>query len=481
MSLADFTTDREACKRAALRDAERVLFWPDFDSESRRSLPFFLREFRRGGCVGIWGENSLDYLTLVARLLRAGCLPVPLNTRSTPDELAMVAWGVRLEALIAIRRLPPEHRDVIKELPVWQLTPEPMRVVALREGVNHIFSLDTASLLICSSGSEGHVKSVQLSVRAMFDHAAAVCKHLMLNSTDTWLICLPFFHVGGLAIPFRCLVAGASFLVCPEADPAEMNSRIDRGDATIISVVPTQLRAMLDERSDRPYPPSLRAIIVGGGPVPEELINRCPQALPTYGLSESGSMLTCARPGCDETERHSAGNCLPGTQIKIVNESGQELRSGEEGMILASGPGLAMGYWKDPVRTAKAFRDGWLHTGDIGRRDTHGNVHVLSRRTDLILSGGENIYPADIERVLRQHPHVDAAIVLPVPDDKWGQVPAALVVSKNSSLNESELLSFLEKQLARYKLPRRIVFTDHLPLLGNDKPDLNAIRTMLTP
>jgi acyl-CoA synthetase (AMP-forming)/AMP-acid ligase II len=153
-----------------------------------------------------------------------------------------------------------------------------------------------------------------------------------------------------------------------------------------------------------------------------------------------------------------------------------------EGYILARGPGLALGYWRDPMRTNRYFRDGWFHTGDIGRLDAQGNLHVLARRTDLILSGGENIYPSEIERALKRHPSVEAAIVLPLPDSKWGQVPVALVVMNVAHpVHENELLSFLEKQLARYKLPRRIVFTNRLPLLANGKPDTNAVREMLKP
>ena len=478
MSLSDFTQHLDGYKGCRLRDGERMLTWTELDVESRRSLPFFLREFRRGACVGIWGNNSLDYLTLMIRLLRAGCIPVPLNTRLTPDELAMVAWSVRMESLIAIREFPEAHRAAVREVSVWKLTPEPMRIVALREGVSHLFSHSNASVLISSSGSEGTVKAVQLGVRSMFEHAAAVCKHLQVTSKDSWLICLPFFHVGGLAIPFRCLAAGIPFLITdPNSD--ELNARIDRGDATLISVVPSLLRNLLIARDGRPFPPTLRAVIVGGGPVPEELINECPQALPTYGLTEAGSMLTCARPGCDDYERHAAGKCLPGTEIKILNEAGLEVPRGAEGMIIARGPGIARGYWKNPILSARVFYEGWLHTGDIGRLDERGNLYVLARRSDLILSGGENVYPAEIERALLTHPGVAAAVVLPIADDAWGQVPGALIVFKNSPVKESELLAHLEQQLARYKLPRRIVFTDKIPLLGNGKVDVNAVKKML--
>jgi O-succinylbenzoic acid--CoA ligase len=345
-----------------------------------------------------------------------------------------------------------------------------------------LFSIGAASLLICSSGTEGQVKAVQLSVRSMIQHAISVVEHLHVTPKDTWLICLPFFHVGGSAIPFRCLVAGASFIISPDTDPKEINAIIDRGEATIVSVVPTMLSALLGARDRRPFPSSLRAMLVGGGPSTDDILDCCPQALPTYGATETGSMVTCARPGCNETERHSAGPCLPGAEIRIVNEQGEELSRNTEGYILARGPGLALGYWRDPVRTNRYFRDGWFHTGDIGRRDAHGNLHVLARRTDLILSGGENIYPSEIERALKRHPSVEAAVVLPLPDAKWGQVPIALVVmSAAHPVHESELLSFLEKQLARYKLPRRIVFANRLPLLANGKPDVNTVREMLKP
>jgi len=478
MTFADFTANLDGYHNAVLRDAERKLSWSELDEESRRSLVFYQRQFRRGSCVGIWGTNSLDYQGVVGRLLRAGCVPVPLNIRLAPGELSMVAWAARLQAVIAIREIPPEHRAAIKELDVWVLAPEPMRQSKL-DDAEQLFSLDSASVIICSSGTEGQVKAVQLTIRSMIQHAISVVEHLHVTPKDTWLICLPFFHIGGLSIPCRCLVAGASYIISPP-EPSEINARIDSGEVTLLSVVPTVLAAMLADRKNRPFPPSLRAVIAGGGPSSDDLIDSCPQVLPTYGATETGSMLTCARPGCDQEERHSAGRCLPGAEIRIVNDQWELLPREAEGHILARGPGLAVGYWKDPVRTNRYFRDGWFYTGDIGRMDTHGNLHVLARRTDLILSGGENIYPSEIERALKRHPSVEAAIVLPLPDPRWGQVPVALVVMNAARpVHENELLAFLEKQLARYKLPRRIAFTNRLPLLANGKPDMQAIRTML--
>lgn len=480
MTFADFTANIDGYHSAVLRDAERKLSWCELDEESRRSLAFYVREFKRGACVGIWGANSLDYASVLVRLLRAGCIPVPLNTHLTPNELATTVCAARLDAVIAIHEFPPEHRQAIKELTVWSLNPEQMRNSKL-DDTEQLFSIGAASLLICSSGSEGQIKAVQLSIRSMLQHAITVVEHLKVTPKDTWLICLPLFHVGGLAITFRSLVAGASYIITASADPEEINRRIDHGEATIVSVVPTLLAAMVAARQNKPFPSSLRAMITGGGPSTDNIIDCCPQALPTYGTTETGSMLTCTRPGCDEIERHSAGPCLPGAEIRIVNEQWEELSTGNEGYILARGPGLSMGYWNDSVRTAQYFRDDWFFTGDIGKLDERGNLHVLARRTDLILSGGENVYPSEIEQVLQKHPSVEASVVLPLPDAKWGQVPVALVVMRpEHRVHENELLSFLEKQLARYKLPRRIVFTNRLPLLANGKPDVSAIRKLIT-
>jgi acyl-CoA synthetase (AMP-forming)/AMP-acid ligase II len=209
------------------------------------------------------------------------------------------------------------------------------------------------------------------------------------------------------------------------------------------------------------------------------LKHRCPLAYPTYGMTESGSMLTCARQGCDETERFSAGSLLPHTKIVIQDDAGDFCKSGQSGNIVAIGPGAFKGYVNDPSKTALILHEGWIKTGDIGYLDESGYLHVLARRTDLIISGGENIIPAEIEAVLRLHPMIQEAVVIPIADTKWGQIPGAVMSCGNEKPTLDTIRLLLSDRLASYKHPRCFVFVDSMPSLPTGKVDLKAVRALL--
>jgi O-succinylbenzoic acid--CoA ligase len=274
----------------------------------------------RGAHVGLWGENSLDYLTALFALPRAGYVAVPLQTRLSGRELADIVRGADLPGILTASSLPAALEDALGDVSIYPLARE--LDSAARGQVEELREED-AAVLLCSSGSAGRVKMIPLTRRELFDHARAVCEHLTVTSRDSWLACLPFYHIGGLAIAFRCLVSGATLVMAENSDTKEINRVLDSGEASLVSVVPTMLERMLAAREGKPYPPSLRAIIVGGGPVPAELLKRCPQAYATYGLTEAGSMVTCARPGCGEGERRTCGPPIPGTQVRILSETGE--------------------------------------------------------------------------------------------------------------------------------------------------------------
>ena len=196
------------------------------------------------------------------------------------------------------------------------------------------------------------------------------------------------------------------------------------------------------------------------------LVEACPQAIATYGLTESCAMVTLVRPGADRDERLTAGRALPGIDLRV----------GEGGVIEVKGPVVMRGYLDDEAATAAAIRGGWLRTGDLGEIDARGNLRVLARRDDLIVSGGENVYPAEIEQALLAHPGVAEALVVGVPDERWGEVPLALVVPRGPG--EPDLRAFLEARLARFKLPR-LVFEREIPKLANGKPDRAAVKARL--
>lgn len=445
--------------------AERIAAWfPD-----RRSR------------IGLWGANSLDYLAALFAVLRSGHVAVPLSTRATTRELLDIAQRASLNGMLVSRDYPQSYRSMLVSIPTYSLTTRVEEESEARERVRiKELSEKEVAVLLHSSGSTGQAKIIPLTLRSLLDHAKAMCAHLKVTWHDSWVVCLPFDHIGGLAIPLRCLVSGCSLMISQTADPDELNRLVDEGEATLVSVVPTVLERMINIRSGQPFPKTLRAIIVGGGPVPERLLERCPQAYATYGLTEAGSTVTCARPGCNAAERATAGPSLPGTTVRIVDEKGKELPRGTSGEIIVRGPGMALTYIGDAATAAKTFRSGWVFTGDNGRLDEQGFLHVEGRRQDLVITGGENVSPVEIQNILLKHPRITTAIVIPIESKEWGQSPAALIVlSPGRPLQKVHIYQYLEDKLARYKFPKTVVFAETVPTLSNGKPDLKAIRKLL--
>jgi O-succinylbenzoic acid--CoA ligase len=281
------------------------------------------------------------------------------------------------------------------------------------------------------------------------------------------LAVLPLFHVGGMSILWRSVIYGIPAMVHDSFDPQAVNRAIDEQGVTIVSVVATMLQRMLDARNDCPYPPTLRCVLVGGGPVPQPLLERCAKlnvpVLQTYGMTETASQVATLAPELALAKLGSAGKPLFPTGLKIMTE-GKVLLPGEVGEIVVRGAVVSPGYFKREAETRKAWQKGWFHTGDLGRLDEEGFLYVVDRRTDLIISGGENVYPAEVEAVLLAHPAVEEAGVYARADDRWGQVPVAAVkLREGKTITETELILWCQSRLARYKVPRQIEFRDNLP------------------
>jgi O-succinylbenzoic acid--CoA ligase len=298
--------------------------------------------------------------------------------------------------------------------------------------------------------------------------ANASALNLGLRPDDRWLACLPLFHVGGLSILLRSVIYGTTAVVHTGFDAARVNAAIDDEGITLVSVVANMLQRMLDAHGDRPFPASLRCVLLGGGPAPEPLLRRCAAigvpVVQTYGLTETASQVVTLAPDDALRKLGSAGKPLYGAELRIVAENGAECPAGEAGEIAVRGPNVTPGYLNRPEETAAALRDGWLHTGDHGYLDEEGYLYVLDRRDDLIVSGGENVYPAEVEAALQSHPDVLEAGVYGVEDEKWGRVPVAVVVLRaGARVDEPALLACCRERLAGYKLPRRIEFADALP------------------
>jgi O-succinylbenzoic acid--CoA ligase len=284
---------------------------------------------------------------------------------------------------------------------------------------------------------------------------------------DRWLVCMPLFHLGGLSILLRSALYGSAAILHEGFDPDAVNRALDEDGVTLVSWVPTMLERVLAARGGRRAPRSLRCVLLGGGSAPRELLDRArsdgfPIAA-TYGLTEASSQVATQLPTLAESAGVSGMRPIFGTELMTVDEDGEPVRD-RPGEIVVRGPTVMEGYWQRPVESEHALRGGWLHTGDIGLLDSTGALEVLDRRCDLIVSGGENIYPTEIEVVLLEHPAVAEAAVGGRADAEYGRRPIAwLVATPGKRLDPAEIRRFCEDRLAGYKIPVAFTIVDALP------------------
>jgi len=450
---------------------------------------------QEGSRIALLAANSLFYVAFVHALARLGAILVPLNVRLTLQELCWQLRDVDASLLVCdadYASLAREIREAVPELPLATLATSsrygetvigdlPESDVHLRT----IIDLNAPQAILYTSGTTGQPKGAIITYGMQWWNAIGSALNLGHSPSDRWLACLPLFHIGGLSILMRCVIYGASVIVHKKFDPDIVNQAICEDKITIISVVAVMLQRMLYDLESKAtsYPSTLRCVLLGGGPAPYPLLEECVRrnipVVQTYGLTEACSQAVTLSPADTIRKIGSAGRPLLPVQLRILHDDKPAL-PGEHGEIFLKGPTITPGYIDSPKATAQAFHDGWFATGDIGYLDNDGYLYVLDRRSDLIISGGENIYPAEIESVLQSHPAVNEAGVCGQADPQWGQVPIAFVTLKSSSsASVEELLNYAAQHLARYKQPRAIYITSQLPRTSSGKLVRRELATLL--
>ncbi len=416
-----------------------------------------LGEGRRIACLL---DDDAPAVALIHAARRQGAVHIPLNRRASVPELRDQLVVSAADGLLC---------DKANEGKARKAAPEGMathRIEALLAGVpcalpptlRDRIDLDAPATVVFTSGTTGRPKGAVLTHDNHRASAHAWAALLRPQPADRWLLCVPLFHVAGLAIVTRATRWGAALDVLDRFDPTIVSARLEDG-VTHLSLVAAQLLALLDEREDRPVPSSLRGILLGGGPVPSDLLTRARAAgypvLTTYGLTETGSGVASGGGDQATLDDPTAGQALPGVELRIA----------DDGEILVRGEMVFSGYLGDDAATARALPgDGWLHTGDFGSLDADGLLRVSARRHDLIISGGENITPAEIEAVLESHPGIGEAVVIGVPHERWGAVPRAYVVPTGSTgPTDDALKAYCRDRLATYKVPADFVRVRELP------------------
>ncbi|MCY4062558.1 MAG: o-succinylbenzoate--CoA ligase [Chloroflexi bacterium] len=426
-----------------------------------------------GDKVGILMPDRFLFVVTLLALMRMRVVSVPLNTRLTAAELSWQVKNADCRLLICegdTRALAGELGTDVMEMPNIDLA-DPTPQFADYGLIN----LDDDFAIIHTSGTSGRPKAAILTLGNVYQSAQASAQLLGHLENECWLCVLPLYHVGGLSIILRSLIYSTAVEFGPTSpfDVQETNRVLSANPITLISLVPTMLQRLLDAKT-RPWNPQLRLILLGGEAPSAELLARCQaENLPiatTYGLTETASQVATALPEQVYRKPGTVGKPLKNTQVRIVGEGGEGAAPKVPGEVLVKGGTVMRGYYGDPAATDAALRDGWLQTGDIGYLDEDGDLFILQRRADLIVSGGENIYPAEVERVLRSHPQVAEAVVFGAPDAQWGQRVAALIQPVfGASISTKDIDRFLRERLASYKSPRKIVFVDALPLTASGK------------
>lgn len=435
----------------------------------------------KGDRVAILSLNRPDYLVLLYACARLGAMLVPLNWRLAVAEQSFILSNADVKVLALEQAfaaiLPAMHKDLpaaaivgLDFVPPGGVFFDALLAQARSDGRKAHADLSCPLLIVYTSGTTGRPKGAVLRQEAL-QWNGVMSQHMhALTSDDHVLTVLPFFHVGGLNIQTTpALHHGATVTIHARFTPETALAAFERDRPTLTVLVPAIIQAVSDHPSWATTDlSSLRAISTGSTIVPPHLIERFVvrgvPVLQVYGSTETCPIAVYTRLGGDLSREGSTG--LPGLccEAAVVDDAGNKLPPGTPGEIVVRGPNVLCEYWRNEAATREALHDGWYRTGDIGLRDADGYFWVHDRKKNLIISGGENVYPAEVERVLLEHPDVSECGVIGRPDPRWDEVPIAYVIRrKGSQVGTDDLKAHIQSQLARFKVPREIVFVDDLP------------------
>ena len=460
--------------RPAVRLDDLVLSYADLDDRSARVASWLTdRGVGKGDRVGIMLPNVIEFAVLYYGALRSGAAVVPMNPLLKSREvqhylgdsgssLVFASSGAVEEASIGAARsgatcvqVDSTFMELIAACPVWR------DVVPRRD--------DDTAVILYTSGTTGTPKGAELTHANMRTNAAVTARALLaIRPDDVVMGCLPLFHSFGQTCGLNAAVlVGACVTLMPRFDAASALQVIERDRVTVFEGVPTMYGAMLHAGAGVADTSSLRICVSGGAALPVEVLRGFAETfgapiLEGYGLSETSPVASFNRLG--NAKAGSIGYPIEGVEMRVLDGMGGEMPAGEVGEIAIRGHNVMKGYWQRPDATADAIRDGWFHTGDLGTKDRDGFFYVVDRKKDLIIRGGFNVYPREIEEVLYEHPAVLEAAVVGLPHPTYGEeVGAAVALRPGSVTTSDELRSYVKERVAAYKYPRHVWLVDALP------------------
>lgn len=448
---------------------------------------------RKGDKVALLLGNCPEFVTAYYGILRAGAVVVPINPTYTSAEISYILSNSHAKAVITDSPLEStisplkEQLEHLKMVIYTESIKSELSWEVLFQETNDIFvgpsiHEDDLAVILYTSGTTGKPKGAMLSHRNMASNVESLSKLTEFTEGDRMITVLPMFHVFSLSVCINMPIAcGATIVIVPKFSPAEVIKTIRREKATLFAGVPTMFSFMLQlpETTAADFS-SIRACFSGGASIPVELLHRFEekynvQIIEGYGLSETAPV-TAFNPLRGTRKPGSVGIDIPDVKNKVVDPDGMEVPRGEVGELIVKGPNVMMGYLGMPEATFSALKDGWFYTGDLARMDEEGYIYIVDRKKDMILVGGYNVYPREVEEVLYQHPAIVEAAVIGITDTEYGEIVKAFVVSNDECLTMDDILYFCQDKLAKYKLPKLVEFMNELPKNSTGKILRRALR-----
>ncbi|HVV08177.1 class I adenylate-forming enzyme family protein [Amycolatopsis sp.] len=456
---------------------------------------------RRQDRIALFGRNSIAFGEVLAAGQLAGLIVATVNFRLAAPEIGRILADADPRVLFVDAEYLPvidlvraeldlelivclDHTDRTDVVPY-----EDFLTSAAGKDLPFAARGDDIACLIYTSGTTGKPKGCILGQRELFHGAHLMNVEMRTGSDDRVLLTMPLFHIGAMAIGLGLHARGGTSVLHRQFDPAAVLDTVVAEDITVLHLAPTMLRAVLAEAAGRPGAlAGVRTVVYSAAPITAPVLQAAMTAMPGAGFLNLYGQTEVMTSGLPRELHHgegaardrrltSVGHPFPDNAVRIVAEDGTECPAGTPGEITVASPAMFRGYWNNSAATAATLRDGWCHTGDVGVLDEEGLLHLVDRKKDVIISGGENVYSLEVEEALLTHPGVAQCAVVGIPDERWGETVCAVVVPNDgAAIDATDLREHVSARIARYKAPRSVVTVAELPVLPTGKVDKKALR-----
>ncbi len=471
--------------KEAVVDGQKRLTYQQLNQRTNRlSRALMDLGLQYGDRLGILSHNRLEFLEVIMAAAKLGLILVPLNWRLTASELAFILEDSRTETLVfgpeladlarEVRSKVPLKRTIVmgetnvEDLPAYEAL---LKAQSDEEPIaDKMPNLDTPHIIMYTAGTTGNPKGAILTQGASFWNAINLYTAIDFTVQDRNLVVLPMFHIGGIGLfTLPMLYVGGTAVIQQSFDPVRTFSLLAKEKISLFFGVPAIFIALLqhpDFKAD--IFQDVRLVMSGGAPLPISLVKQYHDhgiALQQgFGMSEAAPSIATLKKEHALAKAGSIGRAVFHLDARIVDDGMTELPHGQVGELVIRGPNLMQGYWNRPEATKEAFTNGWFHTGDLAKMDSDGDMYIVERKKDMFISGGENVYPAEVENAIYELPQIAENAVIGIPDERWGEVGKAFVVLKpEKQLTKDVIIEHLKGCLAKYKIPKQVMFLDQLP------------------